>query len=217
MQALKTELAEELKNAIINGDEELSEKAAAAIVKAGIDPLEALNVVTNTARDVGDMFAKGEIFLTQLMMLGSAMKAAIRVLTENIPPGTYQKMGKVVLGTVAGDIHDLGKTVVGCLLVSNNFEVYDIGIDVPSARFAEEAQKVKADVVAMSALMTTSMPAIKDTIDYFNALGIRQKYKIIVGGAPITADYAKQVGADGYAEDAPRGVELVRRLVTKTV
>lgn len=185
-------------------------------MKAGIDPLEALDVVTKTAKNVGDMFSRGEIFLTQLMMLGSAMKSATRVLTENIPPGKHQKMGKVVIGTVAGDVHDLGKTILSSLLVSNNFEVYDIGVDVPSSRFAEEAQKVKADVVAMSALMTTSMPAIKDTIDYFEALGIRKRHKIIVGGAPITEDYARQIGADGYAEDATKGVELVRKLVSQS-
>lgn len=213
---MKKELAEQLTNAIMNGDEELSEKIAAECVKAGIDPLEALDVVTKTAKNVGDMFSRGEIFLTQLMMLGSAMKSATRVLTENIPPGKHQKMGKVVIGTVAGDVHDLGKTILSSLLVSNNFEVYDIGVDVPSSRFAEEAQKVKADVVAMSALMTTSMPAIKDTIDYFEALGIRKRHKIIVGGAPITEDYARQIGADGYAEDATKGVELVRKLVSQS-
>lgn len=214
---MNKELVEQLKNAILNGDEELSEKIAGECLKAGMDPLEALEVVTKTARNVGDMFGRGEIFLTQLMMLGSAMKSATRVLAENIPPGKRQKMGKVVIGTVAGDVHDLGKAILGSLLVSNNFEVYDIGIDVPSSRFAEEAQKVRADIVAMSALMTTSMPAIKDTIDYFNALGIRQRYKIIVGGAPVTEGYAQQVGADGYAEDATKAVELVRKLVSKPV
>ncbi len=212
---MNKELVEQLKNAILNGEDELSEKIAGECLKAGMDPIEALEVVTKTARNVGDLFSRGEIFLTQLMMIGSAMKSATRVLTENIPPGKHQKMGKVVIGTVAGDIHDLGKAILGSLLVANDFEVYDIGIDVPSSRFAEEAQKVRADVVAMSALMTTSMPSVKDTLDYLNALGIRQKYKVIVGGAPVTEDYARQVGADGYAEDATKGVELVRKLANK--
>jgi len=181
----------------------------------GICPLDIINILSDTMREIGEKFAGLELFLTDLMMAGEAMKAALNIVLPKIDKADIPVKGKVVLGTVKGDIHDIGKNIVGALLTASGFEVVDIGKDVPATKFVEAAETVKADVVGTSALMTTTMPAMKDLVDYFKAKGLREKYRIIVGGGPVTKSYAEEIGADGYGQSAVEAVEVVKNLIER--
>lgn len=146
--------------------------------------------------------------------MADAFTVGLGILKEKIPKEKVPKVGRVVIGTVKGDIHDIGKNIVATMLVAAGFDVFDIGKDVTIPMFAETAEKVKADIIAASALMTTSMTIQKDLIEYFRAVGIRDKYKIMVGGGPVTQKYAEEIGADGYAPDAIKAVEVAKNLLT---
>ncbi|MCR6692366.1 MAG: corrinoid protein [archaeon YNP-LCB-003-016] len=205
-----------LKNAILEFDVEASQRVAEEIVRSGADPLMAIKEgISEAAKIVGEKFESGEIFLTQLMLAGEAMKSALSVLLKALPSGTKVAKGKVVIGTVQGDIHEIGKNIVAALLSANGFDVYDLGVDVPSLKFIEEAERVKADVIAMSALMTSTIGVQKDVIDALKSLGLRDKYIVVVGGGATTAEWAENIGADGWAETAPEAVNVISRLIEK--
>ena len=169
--------------------------------------------IGEAAKIVGEKFEKGEIFLVFLIQAGDAMMAALSELLKAIPKGEVPTRGKVVIGTVQGDIHEIGKNVVAALLTANGFEVHDLGVDVPPMKFIEEAEKVGADVIAASALMTSTIGVQKDIVSLLESLGLREKYSVVVGGGATTAEWAEEIGADGWAETAIEGVKVISRLV----
>jgi trimethylamine corrinoid protein len=201
---------------IIDGDSEISAKLAQQAVIQGIDPLEAISQgFVVGVNQVGEAFAKGDAFLPELVMAGEAMKAAVAVLEPELARrGTERKvLGKVILCTVEGDIHEIGKTLVGTMLSSAGFKVFDLGVDVPVMKVVEKAREVGADIVAMSALLTTTMVHQKDVIEALEDIGIRSKIKVLVGGAPVTKEWVKQIGADGYSEDAIGAINVARQVL----
>jgi corrinoid protein of di/trimethylamine methyltransferase len=201
---------------IIDGDCEAAEVLARQAIEAGIDPLEAINQGFVPAVDlVGAQFSCGEMFLPELVMAGEAMKAVIGVLEpEMARRGTArQTLGKVVLGTIEGDIHDIGKTLVGIMLSASGFQVYDLGVDVPVTTFIETANMVQADIIGVSALLTTTMVKQRTLIEKVTEAGLRPGVKVMVGGAPVTRDWAAQIGADGFSEDAISSVAVAKQLL----
>jgi len=213
---------EKLKSAIVSGQEEDAEKAAREILDAGMDPVEVMERELFPAmKSVGERFEKGEFFLTDLMAAADAMRAASRVLTSRIREDsggkmTALKIGKIVIGTVSGDIHDIGKNIVALLLEVNGFDTHDLGKDVESMKFIERAAEVQADIIALSALMTTTKPAQKEVMDLLSEMRLREKYKVIVGGAPTSNAWAEEIKADGWAETAEQGVRVAQNLVRGT-
>jgi len=209
-------LAAELKDALRSGDASAAETAARKALEAQADPLDLIrNVLVPTLTEVGKQFQEFEIFLPELMAAGDAAKAATVILEQAIAAAgkASSSLGTVVLGTVQNDVHDIGKNIVSTLLSSHGFRVVDIGRDVAPSAFLEAARREKAEIVAMSALMTTTRPAAQSTIRLFEEVEARDDFKIIVGGGSIDAAWAKAIGADGYAPDAASAVDLCRRLV----
>jgi len=156
-----------------------------------------------------------ELFLSDMMHSAEVMKAVFKLLRPHLSQAEeHADKGTVVIGTVKGDIHDIGKNIVVAMLEGTGFKVYDIGVDVPPMTFVEKAEEVKADVIAASSLLSTTMPYQQDIIRFLDDLGTRSRYKVIVGGAPVTAEWAQKIGADGYAENAMKAVEMVTHLLT---
>lgn len=203
----------QLRNAVINYEMETIADLAQKALKEGVNPLEAIEKgLAEGIKIVGEKFGRGEIFLPELVMGAEAMKAALAVLEPAVPAGQHRaSAGKVVIGTVQDDIHEIGKNLVSTMLSSNGFEVIDLGVNVPSADFVKKAEETKPRIVAMSALMTTTMPRMADVIGPMKQknLGV----KALVGGAPVTDTYAREIGAEGYSGDASSAVEVAKRLV----
>jgi len=204
-----------LKQAVIEGLPEDAEMYANQALAQGLDPLDCINEgLTPGIQRVGELFASGEYFLPELIIGAHAMKAALDVL-EPAMVGDQEReiIGRVVLGTVEGDIHEIGKTLVGTMLIANGFKVFDIGVDNTASDFVKAVEENNADIVGASALLTTTMLKQRDLIGELEKAGLRDRLKIMVGGAPVTASYAQEIGADGYAEDAISAVDLAFRLV----
>jgi corrinoid protein of di/trimethylamine methyltransferase len=215
---MTTELFQEMAQSIIDGDAELAEQLAQQAIAAGVDPLEAINKgFVVGVNQVGAEFSCGNAFLPELVMAGEAMKAAVAALEpEMARTGTAREvLGRVVLGTIHGDIHDIGKTLVGTMLAAAGFQVYDLGVDVPVEKLVEKAREVNADIVGVSALLTTTMVRQRDVVEMLDDMGLRGKVKVMVGGAPVTGEWVKEIGADGYSEDAIGAVKVARTLVGK--
>jgi trimethylamine corrinoid protein len=209
-------LYKEMAQSITDGESEKAAELAKQSIAQGIDPLDAINKgFVAGVNFVGDQFSCGNMFLPELVMAGEAMKAAVAVLEpEMTKRGTERKMlGKVVLCTVEGDIHEIGKTLVGTMLSATGFQVFDLGVDVPVMKVVEKAREVKADIIAMSALLTTTMVHQKDVIEALEDIGIRSNVKVMVGGAPVTQEWVKQIGADGYSEDAIGAARVAKQLL----
>ena len=162
--------------------------------------------------NLGEMFKNGEVYVPEVLVAARAMKAGTDILKPLLASENVQSLGKVAIGTVQGDLHDIGKNLVGMMLEGNGFEVIDLGVDVAPEKFVE-AVKNGAQVIGMSALLTTTMPMMKAVIDMLNAEGLRDKVKVMIGGAPITQEYADQIGADGYSTDAASAAELAQKLI----
>jgi len=210
------DLFKEMAQSITDGEAEKAAELAKQAVSQGIDPLDAINKgFVAGVNYVGDQFSCGNMFLPELVMAGEAMKAAVAILEPELTKrGTERKMlGKVVLCTVEGDIHEIGKTLVGTMLSATGFQVYDMGVDVPVMKVVEKAREVNADIVAMSALLTTTMVHQKDVIEALEDVGLRGKVKVMVGGAPVTQDWVNQIGADGYSEDAIGAARVAKQLL----
>jgi corrinoid protein of di/trimethylamine methyltransferase len=205
-----------MKQSVIDGDEEQAAELAQEALAQGIDPLAAINdgYVPGISY-VGDQFGAGEMFLPDLMLAAEAMKAAVAVLEPEMQRRGMQRqmLGKVVLGTVKGDIHEIGKNLVATMLSASGFEVYDLGVDVPFEKFAQKAREVNADIVGVSALLTTTMTGQRTVVESLAAAGMRPNVKVIVGGAPVTKAWAAEIGADGYSEDAVGAVNLAAQLM----
>ncbi|MCJ7724479.1 MAG: corrinoid protein [Anaerolineales bacterium] len=213
---MSKELFEKMAQSIIDGESEVAVALAKHAIETGIDPLDAITkgfvLGVNT---VGDAFSRGDAFLPELVMAGEAMKAAVTTLEpEMARRGTArQVLGKVVLATVEGDIHEIGKTLVGTLLSASGFQVYDMGVDVPAARIIEKVREVNANIVALSALLTTTMVKQGEVIETLKKEGLRSSVKVMVGGAPVTREWVQKIGADGYSEDAIGAVNAGKQLV----
>ncbi len=206
---------EDLYEAILTGNAKVAEEAAKAAMDANLDPNELLAKYMIPAMDeVGRRFECNEYFVPELLIAARAMKKALEVLTPRLAASGAKKAGRVVIGTVQGDLHDIGKNLVASMLEGGGFEVTDLGIDVPPERFVEAArEKGDGAIVAMSALLTTTMTMMPKVIQALEQAGLRSKVKVIVGGAPVTQQYADQIGADGYSDNASGAVALARRLV----
>lgn len=213
MGVLPEDRFEELRLGILNCDSEATKEAAEEVIKRGLPPIEAIHVLRGAMRELGEKFATQEVFLADLMLGASAMEAGLTVLLKEIPREEVVQAGVVLIGTVKGDIHDLGKNLVITMLTVAGFKVHDLGKDVPISVFAENAEKLHPDIIGASCLMTTTMPMLRELVEYFKAMGIREKYKIMVGGAPVTQEYAEVIGADGYAVDAEEAVAIAKKLV----
>jgi len=213
---MSEELFKKMAQSIIDGDSDASTALAKEAIAMGIHPLEAITkgfvIGVNT---VGDAFGRGEAFLPELVMSGEAMKAAVAVLDPELRKlGTERRMlGRVVIATVEGDIHEIGKTLVATMLGASGFEVYDLGVDASSDKIIGKALEVNADIIAMSALLTTTMIRQREVIEELEKEGLRSRFKVMVGGAPITRDWVKTIGADGYSEDAVGAVAMAKQLL----
>jgi len=210
------ELLEQMKASILEGDEEMAVELAE---KALADKLD-LKVVMDEGfikgiQEAGRLFAEGEYFLPDLVCSADAMKAALAVLDEELkrPASGFEAKGKVIMTTVQGDVHDIGKIIVGAMLTAVGYEVHDLGVDVPNEEVIAAIDEIKPDVVGLSALLTTTMVEQKNIIDLLKASGKRDTAKIIVGGAPVTREWADKIGADGYSDDAISAVALVNSLL----
>lgn len=205
-----------MRQSIIDGDPEQVERLAHEALALGIDPLEAINRgFVEGVNYVGEQFGLGEMFLPDLVMGGEAMKAAVAILEPEMQRrGSHRdSLGTVVLGTVKGDIHEIGKTLVMTMLSASGFQVHDLGVDVPVERFVAKVREVHADIVGISALLTTTMPGQRQVVEALTREGLRAQVKVMVGGAPVSHAWAREIGADGYGEDAMAAVALARRLV----
>lgn len=212
----KSDVIENLRKAVLDLDADRVRAAAEDAVKLGVDPIQAIDDgLARGVRTIGDRFAAGEAFLTELVMAGEAMKAGVEVLRPIILQRKLQRKsaGVVVIGTVRGDIHDIGKNIVAVMLESADFEVNDLGADVPPEKFVDKTKESKAQIVAMSALLTVTTPEQKNTIDAISRAGIRKNVKVAVGGAAVTPEWAREIGAEGYSDNAVDAVELFKKLV----
>lgn len=210
------ELLRAMAQSIVDGEAEVAADLATQAVDAGMDPLEAITKgYMPGVNDVGDSFACGNVFLPELVMAGEAMKSAIAVLEPELKrKGTSREiLGRVVLATVEGDIHEIGKSLVGTMLTAAGFEVHDLGVNVPAEKVIAKAEEVGADIVGLSALLTTTMVRQKEVIEAMDRKGLRNKMRVIVGGAPVTQDWVQKIEADGYSEDAVGAVNLARNLM----
>jgi len=213
---MSEELFKEMTASIIDGDAEKSAALAERAISEGIDPIVAIaSGFVPGVNHIGEQFACGNAFLPELVMSGEAMKAAVSVLEpEMIKRGTQrQVLGTVVLATVEGDIHEIGKTLVGTMLSAAGFKVYDLGVDAAPDLIIGKALEVNADIIAMSALLTTTMVKQRQVTDDLEKEGLRSRFKIMVGGAPVTRDWVKSIQADGYSEDAIGAVAVARQLM----
>jgi corrinoid protein of di/trimethylamine methyltransferase len=214
---MSTDVLEELKKAILTYNREGAASWARKAVQERIDPVEALDVMTVAIRQIGDGFGKRELWLPDLVGAAAAMTSAMPIIEEEIKRvgARRESVGTVVIGTVYGDIHTIGKTMVATLLTADGFAVNDLGINVTAESFVKEIAENKADILAMSALMTTTAPEQRKVIETLKKEGLRDRVKIMVGGGAITQDFADSIGADGYDPIAPGAVKLARRLVGK--
>jgi corrinoid protein of di/trimethylamine methyltransferase len=204
-----------LTQAVIDGEPDDAEVLAKQALEQGLDPLTCINEgLTKGIQRVGELFANGEYFLPELIIGAEAMKRALAILEpELVGNQAREVVGKVVLGTVEGDMHEIGKTLVGTMLTANGFQVFDIGVDQSADQFIAAVKENEADIVGASALLTTTMLQQKNLIGALEEAGLRQQVKVMVGGAPVTENFAAEIGADGYAEDAISAVDLAFRLI----
>ena len=213
---MNEELFQKMAQSIIDGDADVAVRLAKDAVAADIDPLMAISDgFVQGVNTVGEAFGRGEAFLPELVMAGEAMKAAVATLDPELKKRGSQRqiLGKVVIGTVEGDIHEIGKSLVATMLAASGFEVHDLGVDTPGDKLIGKALEVNADIVAMSALLTTTMVKQREVIEELEKEGLRQRLKVMVGGAPVTRDWVETIAADGYSEDAIGAVSLAKQLL----
>ncbi len=204
----------ELYQAILEGNAKKAKEITEAALAAGADPSELLSRYMIPAMDeVGKRFECQEYFVPELLIAGRAMKTALELLTPRLAASGAKAAGKVIIGTVKGDLHDIGKNLVASMLEGGGFQVTDLGVDVPAEKFVEAVGDQEGIIVAMSALLTTTMVYMREVIKALENAGIRNRVKVMVGGAPITQQFADQIGADGYSDNASGAVTLARRLV----
>ena len=211
----EVEVLKRLKSCIVELDVSNVKETFQAVVDAGIPQRIILDEISKAMEEVGSRFEKGEYFLSELIMAAEIMKEGMEVLAPYLGQGEAKVMGKVVIGTVSGDIHDIGKNIVITLLKSAGFQIYDLGVDVPPEDFVRKVKETGAEILGLSALLPITMEGMREVIDALKKEGIRNQVKVIVGGAPLTEEFARSIGADAYAKDAIQGVEICKRWVQK--
>jgi len=212
----KEQILENLATAILDGDQDKARENAQDALASQMDPLEAVEQGLSKGMGViGERFESGDAYLPDLLIAADVFKAAMEILQPEIDAQKKQmvKKGTVLIGTVKGDLHSIGKNIVATVLETNGFEVVDIGVDNSTLKFIEEAGKAKADVIALSSLMTTTMPAQREVIETLEEMGLQDRYFVIVGGGPVTPEWADEIGADGYGKSAIQAVEMARKLL----
>ncbi|RLE06842.1 hypothetical protein DRJ00_09090 [Candidatus Aerophobetes bacterium] len=212
---MDNEIIEGLRKAIKEYDNEKAENLAKRAVEEKLDPLRVLDAMTVAIREVGDAFGRGDLWLPDLVGAADAMQAAMPIIEEEIKRtgAKRESLGTVVAGTVFGDIHSIGKTMVCTLLTAEGFKVHDLGVNIKAEEFLQASRNYNADILAMSALMTMTAPEQKKVIEQLKKEGLRDKIKIMVGGGAITEEFAREIGADGYDPTAPGAVKLARKLI----
>lgn len=205
---------EAIKVSVIEGNVSQAEKATKKSLETGTDPLKIIqDGLVAGMNVVGPRFKAGEMFVPEVLMSARAMHAGMDLVKGEIVDIELTSAGKVVIGTVKGDLHDIGKNLVAIMLESSGFEVVNLGVDIPPEKFAEAIREHRPGVIGLSALLTTTMLEMKEVIDYLKEEGLRDDVKVIIGGAPVTADFSAEIGADGYAPDGGSAVELVNNLL----
>jgi dimethylamine corrinoid protein len=215
-RSLMSTLVSILREQLLTFDADKFVAAVKKLIKDGCNATEVVNALTEVLKGIGQKFENGELFLVHLVTAGDmAKRATSEVLEPLLKTASAERnvIGKIVIGTVAGDIHDIGKSIVATMLFSAGFEVIDIGKDVPVEEFVSKAKETNADIVAMSALLTTTLPAQRDVIQALKKAGLRTRVKVLVGGAPATAKWAEEIGADGYGEDPMEAVRVAKKLL----
>ena len=212
---MSEKLFEAMSQAVIDGEEEEAEALVKQALEQGVDPLACINEgLMKGIEEVGELFSNGTYFLPELIQGAAAMKAALEILEPKLVGKEKREVvGTVVLGTVAGDQHEIGKTLVGTMLTANGFKVVDIGVDQKADDFVAAVEKSGANIVGASALLTTTLLELKRLIDSIKEAGLAGKVKVMIGGAPVTQDFADEIGADGYADDAIAAVAVARKLI----
>jgi len=201
-----------LKESVIKGDAKSARSLTEQALASGAEPLQLLNdYLVPAMNEVGRRFECNEFFVPELLLAARAMKASLELLRPILAQRGTAPIGRAVVGTVKGDLHDVGKNLVVSLLEGGGFEVFDLGVNVPPEKFVAAAREKNAQIVGLSALLTTTMPSMKLTIEAFRTAGLRDQVKILVGGAPVTQRFADDIGADGYGENAPMAVALARK------
>ena len=200
-------------DAVLDGQREVAKESVQKALAAGMAPGEVLDTMVNAMGEVGQLFEEGEYFVPEMLIAARAMKTGMDILKPELVDADIQPAGKIVAGTVRGDLHDIGKNLVCMMLEGAGFQVVDLGSDVSPEAFVQAVNEHQPDFIAMSALLTTTMPNMQTTIEALKAAGVRDQVKVLIGGAPITDAYAAKIGADGYAPDASRAVKLAKGLV----
>lgn len=207
---------QKLHDAVLTGDAKTAKMVTEQALAGGVEPLKLVqDYMMPAMAEVGRRFETNEYFVPELLISARAMKAALELIRPLLIASGSEPVGRVALGTVKGDLHDIGKNLVCMMLEGSGYEVVDLGVNCDPEKFVKGVQEHKADAIAMSALLTTTMTNMKATIDAFKEAGLRGKVKIMVGGAPLTQNFSDEIGADGYAPDAASAVDLLKKLLAK--
>ena len=207
------DLLKELYTAILEGQRDDAKAKVEGALDEGLDPANVLDAMVSAMGEVGRLFEEGEYFVPEMLIAARAMKTGMEILKPRLVDADIQPVGKIIAGTVKGDLHDIGKNLVCMMLEGAGFQVVDMGTDVSPEAFVDAVNEHQPDFIVMSALLTTTMPGMKSTIEALQKAGLRDHVKVLIGGAPINNAYAEKIGADGYAQDASRAVKLARSLV----
>lgn len=207
------EMLNELAQSIISGKLPVTKELTTKVLAEGVTPKKVLDSLISGMNIVGEKFKNNEFYVPEVLIAARAMKGAMEILKPKLVETGVQPVGKIVVGTVKGDLHDIGKNLVAMMLEGAGFEVIDLGVDVSPEKFVNTAKERGAGAIGMSALLTTTMLNMKETINAINKEGIHDKVKVVIGGAPVTQNYANEIGADGYAPDAASAVNEVKRLL----
>jgi corrinoid protein of di/trimethylamine methyltransferase len=215
---IQNQILDELMTAIIDGNKEMTIRKAKEGIEENIYALKILeNAMTPAIRKVGEMFNNMELFLPEMIISAKAMEAGIKVLQPYLEATEYSSKGTIVLGTIKGDIHDLGKNIFRTLLEVNGYSVLDLGCDVNPATFVDEAKRMDAQIIGISCLMTTGLPLMREVVEILNETEYRKQCKVVIGGGPTSYNFASKIGADGYGDTAQDGVNLCNQLLGFTV
>jgi len=206
-------LLEELYTAILEGQRDVAKEMVELSLQEGLDPADVLDAMVKAMGEVGRLFEEGEYFVPEMLIAARAMKTGMEILKPRLVDADIQPVGKIIAGTVKGDLHDIGKNLVCMMLEGAGFQVVDLGTDVSPEAFVAAVNEHQPDFMAISALLTTTMPSMQSTIEALKTAGLRDHVKVLIGGAPINNAYAEKIGADGYAQDASRAVKLAKSLI----
>ncbi len=202
-------------DSILNGQQKVTVEKVTQALADGLEPVEILNKgMVDAMAEVGRLFEEGEYFVPEMLIAARAMQSGLAVLKPRLVQANFKPIARVAAGTVKGDLHDIGKNLVCMMLEGASFEILDLGSDVPAEKFVAAVKEQGANMICMSALLTTTMPNMRTTLEALKTAGVREQVKVMVGGAPVTEGWAREIGADGYAPDASRAVALARSLVS---